>query len=187
VKRRSFITLLGGAAATWPVVARGQQAKLPTIGYLGATAAVAERARTDAFVQRLRELGWREGNTVAIEYRWGESRTERYAEIATDLVRLPVDIILATSTAAALACKQATAAIPYDLAINLKTAKALGLIVPPTLLARADESRLAQSLPRIAWLIRPSHSRSRDLEAPRVVTSRWEAEQFLNSSRLWQA
>ena len=112
IRRREFITLVGGAAA-WPVGARGQQAgKLPTIGYFGASAAAAERSRTDAFVQRLRELGWIEGSTVVTEYRWGESRTERFPEIATDLVRLPVDIILATSTAAALACKQATAVIP---------------------------------------------------------------------------
>jgi putative ABC transport system substrate-binding protein len=63
-------------------------------------------------VQRLGELGWIEGHTVAIEYRWGESRTERFPEIAAELVQLRVDIILATSTAAALACKQATAVIP---------------------------------------------------------------------------
>ena len=63
-------------------------------------------------MQRLGELGWIEGHTVAIEYRWGESRTERFPEIAADLVRLQVDIVLVTSTAAALACKQATAVIP---------------------------------------------------------------------------
>src|SRR5260370_18676479 len=112
IGRREFITLRGGAAA-WPLAARAQQSgKLPTIGYLGATTAAAERSRTDAFVQRLRELGWIEGHTVAIEYRWGESRTERLPEIAADLVRLRVDIIVVTSTAAALACKQATAGIP---------------------------------------------------------------------------
>src|SRR5262249_9422853 len=86
--------------------------RLSTIGYLGATTAPAERSRTDAFVQRLGELGWIEGHTVAIEYRWGESRTERFPEIAAELVQLQVDIIVATSIAAALACKQATAVIP---------------------------------------------------------------------------
>jgi putative ABC transport system substrate-binding protein len=111
VKRREFITLLGGAAA-WPLAVRAQQPKAPTIGYLGATTAAAERARTDAFVQRLSELGWIEGHTVAIEYRWGEGRTERFLEIAADLVQLRVGIIVVTSTAAALACKQATAVIP---------------------------------------------------------------------------
>jgi putative tryptophan/tyrosine transport system substrate-binding protein len=112
MRRREFITLLGGAAAAMPIVARAQQPKPPTIGYFGATAAAAEKSRTDAFVQRLSELGWIDGHTVAIEYRWGESRTERFSEIASDLVRLRVDIILATSIAAALACKQATAIIP---------------------------------------------------------------------------
>jgi putative ABC transport system substrate-binding protein len=83
---------------------------------LGATTAAAEKSRTDAFVQRLGELGWIEGHTVAIEYRWGESRTERFPKIAAELVQLRVDIILATSTAVALACKQATAVIPTRLA-----------------------------------------------------------------------
>jgi putative tryptophan/tyrosine transport system substrate-binding protein len=112
LKRRELISLLGGAAAAWPIAARAQQPKPPTIGYLGASTAAAERLRTDAFVRRLGELGWIEGHTVAIEYRWGESQTESFPEIAADLVQLRVDIILVTSIAAALACKQATAVIP---------------------------------------------------------------------------
>jgi len=111
MRRREFIAVLGWTAA-WPLLARAQQPKSPTIGYFGASVAAGERLRTDAFVQRLSELGWIEAHTVAIEYRWGESRTERFREIADDLVRLHVDIIVATSTAAALACKQATAVIP---------------------------------------------------------------------------
>src|SRR6516165_12093552 len=118
MKRREFITLLGGAAAGWPHFARAQQPKSPTIGYFGASVAAAERSRTDAFLQRLNELGWIEGQTVAIEYRWGESRTEHFREIADDLVRLHVDIIVVTSTAAALACKQATAVIPIVLPLT---------------------------------------------------------------------
>jgi len=83
-RRRQFITLIGGAAAAWPLAARAQQAgKLPTIGVLGATASLVESQRVAAFVQRLRELGWIEGRTVAIEYRWAEGRNERYAEIAS--------------------------------------------------------------------------------------------------------
>jgi putative tryptophan/tyrosine transport system substrate-binding protein len=93
-------------------LARAQQRRPPTIGYLGATTAVAERSRTNAFVRRLGEIGWIERHTVAIEYRWGESRTERFREIAVELVQLRVDIIVVTSTAAALACKQATSVIP---------------------------------------------------------------------------
>ena len=78
LKRREFITLLGGAAAGWPLAARAQQpAKLPTIGFLGPTTPSADSQRVAAFVQRLRELGWIEGRTVAIEYRWAEGRSER--------------------------------------------------------------------------------------------------------------
>jgi putative tryptophan/tyrosine transport system substrate-binding protein len=104
MKRRDFITLLGGAAAGWPLAAGAQPAgKLPTIGYLGGGGPTSQRAWVDAFVQRLRELGWIEGHTVAIEYRWGEGRAERYAEIAAEFVRLKVDVILAGGTEAAIA------------------------------------------------------------------------------------
>jgi putative ABC transport system substrate-binding protein len=89
MKRREFITLLGGTAATWPLVVHAQQsAKLPTIGFLGGTTASTMRQWTDAFVQRLRELGWVEGRTVAIEFRWAEGRSERYTEIASEFVHL---------------------------------------------------------------------------------------------------
>jgi putative tryptophan/tyrosine transport system substrate-binding protein len=111
MRRREFITLLGGAAA-WPLAARGQQAgKLPTIGFLGAASSI-ESQRVAAFVQRLRELGWIEGRTVAIEYRWAEGRSERYAENAAELVRLKVDVIVTSATPPTLAAKQATAVIP---------------------------------------------------------------------------
>jgi putative tryptophan/tyrosine transport system substrate-binding protein len=94
VKRREFITLFGGAAA-WPLVARAQQpAKLPTIGFLGSTTPASQSQLTAAFVQRLRELGSIEGRTVAIEYRWAEGRSERFAEFAAEFVRLKVDVIL---------------------------------------------------------------------------------------------
>jgi putative ABC transport system substrate-binding protein len=113
MRRREFITLLGGAVAAWPLAARAQQpGKPPTIGYLGGGGPTTQRAWVDAFVQRLRELGWIEGRTVAIEYRWGEGRAERYAEIAAEFVRLKVDVILAGGTEAAIAAKQATPVIP---------------------------------------------------------------------------
>ena len=112
MRRREFIILGGGAAIAWPLTVRAQQPKPPTIGYFGATTAAAEKLRTNAFVQRLGELGWIDAQTVAIEYRWAESRTERFPEVAADLVRLRVNTIVATSIAAALACKQATAVIP---------------------------------------------------------------------------
>jgi putative tryptophan/tyrosine transport system substrate-binding protein len=113
VKRREFITLLGGAAAAWSLEARAQQpGKRPTIGYIGGGGPISQRAWVEAFVQRLQELGWIEGRTVAIEYRWGEGRAERYAEIAAEFVRLKVDVILAGGTEAAVAAKQATSVIP---------------------------------------------------------------------------
>jgi len=102
-RRRAFIAALGGAAA-WPLVARGQQAgKLPIIGFLGATTSSAQSQWTAAFVQRLRELGWIEGRTVAIEYRWAEGRSERAAEIAAEFVRLKVDVIVTSGTSPVLA------------------------------------------------------------------------------------
>jgi len=113
VTRRKVIALLGSAAAAWPLAARAQPAgKPPTIGYLGGGTPTSQRAWVDAFVQRLRELGWIEGRTVAIEYRWGEGRAERYAEIAAEFVRLKVDVVLAGGTEAAIAARQATSVIP---------------------------------------------------------------------------
>jgi putative ABC transport system substrate-binding protein len=107
--RRDFITLLGGAAAAWPLAVRAQQAgKLPTIGLWGPTTPSVGSQRAAAFVQRLRELGWIEGRTVAIEYRWAEGRDERAAEF----VRLKVDVIVAQGTPSVIAAKQATSVIP---------------------------------------------------------------------------
>src|SRR5262245_33164766 len=113
MKRREFISLLGGAAA-WPLAARAQQllAKLLTIGYLGPTTHAAESQRVAAFVQRLRELGWIENRTIAIEYRWAEGREERFAEIAAEFVRLKVDVIVTYATPPVIAAKQATSVIP---------------------------------------------------------------------------
>jgi len=112
-RRRDFITLLGGAAAAWPLAARAQRAgKLPTIGFLGATTPALQSQLTVAFLERLRELGWIEGHSVAIEYRWAEGRSERFAELAAELVRLKVDVILTHNTPPVLAAKQATSVIP---------------------------------------------------------------------------
>ena len=112
LRRREFMTLLGGAAA-WPLAARAQQAgNLPTIGLLGATTPAAQSQLTAAFMQRLRELGWIEGRSVAIEYRWAEGRSERFAQFAAEFVRLKVDVILTHNTPPVLAAKQATSIIP---------------------------------------------------------------------------
>jgi ABC-type uncharacterized transport system substrate-binding protein len=118
MRRRAFITLLGGAAAEWPVVARAQQAgQLPTIGFLGTSTPSDLNQRTLAFVQRLRELGWIEGRTIAIEYRWAEGRDTRFAEIAAELVRLKVAVIVTVGSAVP-AAKQATSVIPIVFAIS---------------------------------------------------------------------
>src|SRR5262249_7920426 len=109
LRRRQFLTLLGGAAA-WPLAARGQ-GKPPTIGFLGANPSI-ESQRVAAFVHRLRELGWIEGRTVSIEYRWAEGRSEDYAENAAELIRLKVDVIVTSTTPPSLAAKQATAVTP---------------------------------------------------------------------------
>jgi putative ABC transport system substrate-binding protein len=113
MRRREFIALLGSGVAAWPLASRAQQAaKLPTIGFLGANNSSFERGSTDAFVQRLRELGWIDNRTVAIEYRWAEGREARFAEIAAEFVRLKVDVIFTYSTPSSIAAKKATAVIP---------------------------------------------------------------------------
>jgi putative ABC transport system substrate-binding protein len=117
VNKREFITLLGGTAAAWPLTAQGQQAlKPPTIGFLGTPTSSAWSNEVAAFVQRLRELGWTEGRTVAIEYRWADGRSERFAEIAVEFVRLKVDVIV-TAGGAVLPAKQATSVIPIVFAV----------------------------------------------------------------------
>src|SRR3989449_4009145 len=118
MRRREFITLLGGAAAAWPLAAHAQQpGKLPTIGFLGQSTRSATSEWTTAFVQRLRELGWIDGRNVAIEYRWGEGRNERFAQIAAEFVRLKVDVIVTYGTPAVLAAKEATSVIPIVFAV----------------------------------------------------------------------
>ena len=117
MRRRDFVTLLGGVAAAWPLAARAQQpGKLPTIGFLGASTPAAWSEWTAAFVQRLRELGWIDGRTVAIEYRWAEGRAERFGEIAAEFVRLKVDVIVTVGSAVA-AAMQASSTIPIVFAV----------------------------------------------------------------------
>jgi putative tryptophan/tyrosine transport system substrate-binding protein len=118
MRRREFITLVGGAAvAAWPLAALTQQsAKLPTIGFLATSTMTIYGPWIAAFTGRLHELGWDEGRTVAIEYRFAESRSERYAEIAAEFVRIKVDVIV-TVGGAALAAKRATSVIPIVFAV----------------------------------------------------------------------
>jgi len=109
MKRRDFITLVGGAAA-WPLAARAQQ-RIPRVGFLFAGTPSVWSKEVAAFAQRLGELGWIEGRTVAIEYRWVESRTERLAAAAAEFVELKVDVIVTPGTAVP-AVKQVTSVIP---------------------------------------------------------------------------
>ena len=112
MRRREFITLLGGAVA-WPLAAHAQQpTKLRTIGFSGLSTRSAESELVAAFTQRLHELGWIENRTVVIEYRWSEGRAERFVQIAAEFVALNVDVIVTSGTPQVLATKQATSVIP---------------------------------------------------------------------------
>jgi putative tryptophan/tyrosine transport system substrate-binding protein len=118
MQRREFLSLASGTIACWPLAVRAQQAgKLPTIGFLGADA-TAFAPWTAAFVARLGELGWIEGKTVAIEYRWSQGRSERYAEIAAEFVNRKVDVIVTVGSAVPIV-RQATAAIPIVFAVGI--------------------------------------------------------------------
>jgi putative ABC transport system substrate-binding protein len=117
MQRREFMTFLGSATA-WPFAAGAQQpGKLPTIGFLGTTTQSAASQRTGVFVQRLRELGWIEGRNVAIEYRWADGHSERFAEIAAEFVQNKVDIIVTSGAAPALAARRATSVTPIVFAV----------------------------------------------------------------------
>ena len=118
MERREFITFVVGAAAGWPLLAHAQQPrKLPTIGVLG-TDPIIWQPWTDAFLGRLRKLGWIEGSTIAMEFRWDEGRLERDADVAAEFVRLKVDVIV-TVASAVPAVRQATAAIPIVFALSI--------------------------------------------------------------------
>jgi putative ABC transport system substrate-binding protein len=117
IQRREFITLLGGAAA-WPFAARAQQPrKLPTIGFHGPGNATTAGAWVVAFAQRLRELGWIEDRTIKIDLRWAEGSPDRSAEIATEFVRLKVDVIVTYGSEHVQIAKEATSTIPIVFAL----------------------------------------------------------------------
>jgi putative ABC transport system substrate-binding protein len=139
MKRREFITLLGGAAAAWPLAARAQQA-LPTIGFSSPTTASVGSRAVAAFVQRLHAVGWIEGRAAAIEVRWAEGRSEHAAEIVAKFIRQKVDVMVCRGTASVLA-NRATSVIPIVFAGGDPVGT--GLIVS---LARTDGSVTGLSL-----------------------------------------
>jgi len=144
MRRRAFLSLLGGGAATLPVTARAQQPrKLPTIGFLGQSTPVAESSRLAAFLERLRELGWIDGQTVAIEYGWAEGVGERFAEIARRFVQIKVDVIVTSGTASVVSAKQATTVIPIVLRWPA--------ILSPTISSLACPGRAATSPACLQW------------------------------------
>jgi putative tryptophan/tyrosine transport system substrate-binding protein len=112
MRRREFVTLLGGATAGWPLVARAQQSAVPLIGFLKNTAAEASTLQVDAFRRGLNEMGYDEGRNVSIEYHYADNRYDRLSSLAAGLVHRRVDLIVAAGDNPALAGKAATATIP---------------------------------------------------------------------------
>src|SRR6516225_2605208 len=118
VKRRNFITMLGGAAAAWPLAASAQQSKMPLIGFLHIASLETRRNQVVSFNQGLKDSGYIEGQNVAIQYRWAENQNDRLPGLATDLVRDQVDVIAGLSTPSVLAAKNATTTIPIVFLTN---------------------------------------------------------------------
>jgi putative ABC transport system substrate-binding protein len=117
MRRREFITLIGGAAAAWPIATRAQQHSIPVVGFLGALSASSWATRVEALRAGLRDLGYVEGKNIVIEFRWAEGNYDRLVDLAGELVRLKVDVLVTHGTPGVLAAKQATSTIPIVMAV----------------------------------------------------------------------
>ena len=111
MRRREFITLIGGAAAAWPLAVRAQD-RVPRVGFMGNSTAALEANLIGPFRNRLRELGYEEGRTIAIEYRWAEGHYDRFPALVAELLAARVDVIVTAGTPASLAVKQMTSSVP---------------------------------------------------------------------------
>ena len=118
MKRRAFLSLFGSAAAAWPLSVRAATGKRPVVGFMVSGSQATYTQNVAAFVQRMRELGWTDGDNVAIVYRWAEGVNERYAQIAAEFIKLKVDVIVTSGSEGIGAAKRATAAIPIVFAVT---------------------------------------------------------------------